>query len=275
MNGSHLDDESLSAALDNISGTPEDEAHLAGCRHCQARLEELAGTAQAVAAPVPARSRDEVDTAIHRALAAAPASPALTGATEAVDLARRSPVRRWVGAAAAVAAAAVLVAGLAIGLTRGGKSSRTVASASGPASSRLEPPGAARPTEAIGRDLGDQSDPKALAALLAARLGGEPDAATGPASAFSPTTTPPLPGVPAPNTPGLPSSGEQSTCLSSAVRAAGLPTVGLDAIRMIAPLRWRGQPALAFVFERQPPANGKVGLVMATSGCTLLTRLPM
>src|SRR6516165_10060007 len=112
MNGSHLDDESLSAALDNISGTPEDETHLAGCRHCQARLEELAGVAQAVAAPVPARSRDEVDAAIQRALAATPASPAATEATKPVDLGHRRPLRRWIGAAAAVAAAAVLVAGL-------------------------------------------------------------------------------------------------------------------------------------------------------------------
>src|SRR6516225_9863204 len=127
MNGSHLDDENLSAALDNISGTPDDEAHLAGCHHCQARLRELAGTAQAVASPVLARSRDEVDAAIERALAASPASPVSTGPTDPINLAHRRQVRRRAATAAAVAAAGVLVAGLAIGLTRTGKSSRTVA----------------------------------------------------------------------------------------------------------------------------------------------------
>jgi hypothetical protein len=274
MNGPHLDDESLSAALDNISGTPDDEAHLAGCRQCQARLGELASTAQAVAAPVPARSPEEVDAAIQRALAATPPLPARTGAAEPVDLADRRPVRRWLVATGAVAAAAVLVAGLAIGLTRSGKSSPRVASTSGPASSRSEPAGAAGPTAAIGRDLGDQSDPKELAALLTARIGGGPAAASGPASAVSSTTAPPPGALPTTNG-AVPSSGEQSTCLSSAVRAAGLSNVGLGVIRMIAPLRWRGQPALAFVFERQPPATGSVGLVVGTSGCTVLTRLPM
>src|SRR5690349_10358595 len=111
MSGPHLDDETLSAALDNISGTPDDEAHLADCRDCQARLGELAGAAQAVARRVPARSHDDVDAAIERALAASPASPASTTETQPVDLAHRRPVRRWLGAVAAVAAAAVLVAG--------------------------------------------------------------------------------------------------------------------------------------------------------------------
>jgi hypothetical protein len=274
MNGSHLDDETLSAALDNISGTPDDEAHLAGCHHCRARLGELAGMAQAVAAPVPARSRDEVDAAIQQALAATPASPAPTVATEPVDLAHRRQVPQWAAAAAAVAAAAVLVAGLTIALTRSGRSNHTVASASGPASSRSEPEGAAGPTAAIGPDLGDRSDPRELAALLTARLREEPGAATNEAPASS-TPTPPLPALPVPTTTGVPSSGEQSTCLPSAARAAGLPNAELGAIRLIAPLRWRGQPALAFVFERQPPATGRVGLVMATSDCRLLSRLPM
>lgn len=274
MNGSHLDDESLSAALDSISGTPDDEAHLAGCPQCQARLGELAGTAQAVAAPVRARSPEEVDAAIQRALAATPPLPAATGAAEPVDLAQRRPLRRWLAAAGAVAAAAAVVVGLAIGLSRSGKSSQTVASTSGPASSRSEPAGAAGPTTAIGPDLGDQSDPKELAALLIARIGGEPAAASGPASALSPTTAPP-PGALPPTTEAVPSSGEQSTCLASAVHAAGLPNAELGVIRLVAPLRWRGQPALAFVFERQPPATGSVGVVVGTSSCTVLTRLPM
>jgi hypothetical protein len=292
MKSPHLDDESLSAALDNFSTTPDEEAHLAGCPDCQARLVELASVARAVAAPVPARSRDEAEGAIQRALAATPASAAptgatgATGATEPVDLAHRRPLRRWLGAAAAVAAAVVLVGGLTIGLTRGGKSSRTVASRSASAPSRPEPAEAAGPgvsgelnagggpTAAIGRDLGDQSDPKELAALITARLAGGPDAANDSGAALPRTATPP-PGPPAPNTPGVPSSGEPSACLPSAAGAAGLPNMPLSAIRLIAPLRWRGQPALAFVFERQRPATGRIGLVVGTSGCTILSRLPM
>jgi hypothetical protein len=286
MNGPHLDDEHLSAALDDVSGTPDDEAHLAGCPDCQARLGHLASMAEAVGAQVPARSPSEVDTAIRRALDAAPASSALEPAAAAgpVDLARHRPVRRWLEAGAAVAAVAVLIAGVAVGLTRSGKSSHSAAAKSEAPSSRFGPAGALGPTAGagpagvvgagIGGDLGNQSDPKELAALLTARLGEVPGATKGPGSAISPATTPP-PVAPATAAPAAPSEGAQSTCLSPAARDAGLPAAPPGGVRLVAPLRWRGQPALVFVFDRQPPATGRVGVVVATPGCTLLRRLPL
>jgi hypothetical protein len=286
MKGPHLDDESLSAALDDVSGSPDDEAHLAGCPDCRARLGQLASIAEAVGAPVPARSPSEVDAAIRRALDAAPASggPEPPAAPEPVGLARHRPVRRWVEAGAAVAAAAVLIAGVAVGLTRSGRSSHTAAAKSAAPAPRSGPPGALGPTAGagsagvagagVGSDLGNQSDPKELAALLTARIGEVPGPTKGPGSASSPTIAP-SPSAPATTAAAVPSVGAESTCLSSAVRAAGLPAAPPGVVRLVASLRWRGQPALVFVFDRQPPATGRVGVVVATPGCTLLRRLPL
>jgi hypothetical protein len=273
MNGPHLDDENLSAALDDISSTAGDQAHLAGCSVCQARLGQLASIAEAIAAPVPPRPSDEVTAAIQQALASAPARSAPAAATGPAMIPSHRPPRRWLAVAGAAAAAAVLVATVGVLLIRGGSGKTgSIAAKAGPTSSQLAPAQAA-----IGGELGEQSDPKVLAGLLTARLT-EGSAAASSGGAGSPAGIAPSPSGPLPGSqPVVPSTGPEpdSSCLLPAMRAAGQAGDHPGALRLVARLRWRGLPALVFVFDRQPPAAGRAGVVIATSGCTLLNRLPM
>ena len=71
----HLDDETISAALDDEPIDDDARAHLDGCASCRARLDAFGRVAAAVAAPVTAPSASSRDDAIAAALAAA-AAPA-------------------------------------------------------------------------------------------------------------------------------------------------------------------------------------------------------
>jgi hypothetical protein len=181
--------------------------------------------------------------------------------------------------AGAAAAAAVIIAGVAVVLARSGNGRNASVAASSGAESRSASAGAAPssttsllpgPTGArIDSDLGEQSDPKQLAALLTARLSGNSAAAPTAGAAIAPLSPGP------PGQPAAPTIEAQSTCLQGAIGAAGQAGEHLGALQLVAPLRWRGVPALAFVFERQPPAAARAGVVVAMSGCTLLSHLPM
>lgn len=69
----HLDDESLSAAVDG-EATVAEQAHLSTCSRCQAEVQARAAVARAVGAPVTPRSPAAVNAAIAQALGALPQS---------------------------------------------------------------------------------------------------------------------------------------------------------------------------------------------------------
>ena len=268
MTAPHLDDDTLSASLDNVRGTPEDQVHLAGCPDCQARLGQLARVAEALAAPVSARSPGEVSAAIARAVAT---RSSVTAEVPPIRARGHAPARRWLAAAVGTAAAVALVTGVAVVLSRSGsRSNETTAASAGVASSQAAPPQAALQ----GGDLGEQSDPNQLARLLTARLGGPgaaPSARVAPGAGVAPSAGGPLSSA----GPANPSIEAEPPCVGPALRAAGLPGERRSAMVLVAPLHWRGRAALVFVFDRSTPPGGRAGVVMGSPDCGLLVTLPM
>jgi negative regulator of sigma E activity len=100
-------------------------------------------------------------------------------------------------------------------------------------------------------DLGDQTDPAALARIVDARL-----------AALPPNTSPELSTrVPIP-----------LSCVNQGAAAVGLagdPVV----LRYLARVRWQGQDAVVLVFDR--PAGGVAGVVMRQQDCATLTMLSL
>ena len=280
MTTPHLDEEALSAALDGAASDAE-QAHLSSCRDCQATMAALAAVARAVAAPVTPPPRREIDAAIERAVAAS-ALPPLTVTPPAVGSpGGRHGRARWLVTAGAVAAAVVLVGAIVAG-TRSVSVHRT---------SSANAPGVASPTTTsgpiAGADLGDQSNSAALSDLVLAALGphgpseGTPPPAVNPPAAASSAATGPA--ATAAASIGGVSGGGLSTA-SSAVAPNALPTCTAQArgylgsaaagaaLRFSAPLRWRGQPAVAVVFSGP---NGLAGAVMSSATCSLLVVLAL
>jgi hypothetical protein len=160
--GHHLDDETISAALDGEPIDGDARAHLDGCASCRARLDAFGRVAAAVGAPVTAPSASARDDAIAAALAAdvAPAQP-------------RRNLTPWLAAAAVVVlllVAVPLIAALSSGddhdqaatsardnATSGGVST---GAASGEATTK-----AARPPDLGALDAGN------LAAVVGRRVG--------------------------------------------------------------------------------------------------------
>lgn len=293
MTTDHLDDDALSGAVDGAA-TAAEMAHLTSCPACQARQASLAAVARAVGAPVPRRSRPQVDDAVALALAAwspgeaeevsspfgiaaapAPASrpptrdpppPVLEGAR----LRRGAP--RWLPVAAGIAAAVVILGGV-VAVTRGHSASRTTAASEAPTSTVA----ASAPSAAPSADLGDQSDPIVVARLVDAAVsrgaaaGAAPASASasapsaaassGPASSIAPRVAqnlvPPLP-----------------ACANQARDAVGLaaPATGSSVLSYVASVRWLGQPGVVVVFSG--PA-GLSGAVMKTADCSVLAILPL
>ncbi len=279
----HLDEEALSAALDD-EGSAAEMAHLAGCRRCQAGVARLGELSRAVAIPVPPRSENEVTASIQQALRSQPAPASglasippiagmppgpgpgpgpgpVRGSRPPPGRTRIEP-RRWVVAAASIAAAVVVVAAV-VGLSRSSGPSRrvttsaTAAAASAP-SAALGGGEAATTAPAANRtELGDQSDPATLARSLRALLN-QPVAAQ---------ASPPLPdlakGSPAPAT-----TDPVAQCTDQARVAAG--ATGPPALT--ASLRWQGQSAVVLVYNR--PA-GRLAAVMRTADCSRLALVPL
>ena len=259
----HLDDEALSAALDEQASADERQ-HLASCPLCQAGVARLAEVARAVAAPVTPRPVGAVTDAIQRALGApgtrtqeAPAEKGPGGGT-------RLPGRgvRWVMATTGVAAAAVVVAAV-VGLTGGGPSSRLTTSATTAASGPVATAGPA-PVAAAGRmDLGDLADPGALARAVRGRL----DVAAAAAAAPSSSVRGAAQGSPAPDL-AQPATNPAFPCADQARAAAGATATA----RLGASLRWQGQPAVVEVYDRP---TGPVAVVMRTADCARLALVPL
>ena len=194
MTESHLDDESLSAAIDGQDAPAT--AHLAGCAACRARSEALDAARLAVGAPPGVLPTGLADRAVTAALAAyaderaaAESGVAAAGGTRAGDGAVVVPLRRplegppdsftsagpagrqrrrpptWaLGVAAALAA--VLVA---VPLLTRGADDEAATVATGTMADRAAEQAAGVVTD--GGDLGEQSDQLALGSVLTGAVG--------------------------------------------------------------------------------------------------------
>ncbi len=274
MTTPHLDDEALSAGLDGAA-TASEEAHLASCPQCRAQTSALAAIARAVGTPIGPRPAREVDDAVQRALAAwEPAATAAPSLAEPAAMAdgggwepdapsashrwagrpasrRRVGPPRWLGPVAGIAAAILVVGGVAVVLNASTRpSSKTTAATPtlGAASSLAPRRDFAVPS---GGDLGDQSDPKAVARLATASITSRP--------------------VAAPAIDGNPSQPSPAGCQAQAQDALRLAQGSDVTLAYQASLRWRGQPAVVVVFSR---SGGLAGVVMTVPGCSPLAVLP-
>jgi hypothetical protein len=287
MTRSHLDDEALSAALDGAA-TAVEQAHLSSCSICQAHVESLAAVARAVGAPVADRPPSQVDDAIERAVRAwsqsqsesqseseseaeaesfrreswSPAAPTSIQAGGRRSAARRrgaSP--RWLGAVVGIAAAVIAV-GVVVSQSRGGSShSTTTAGLAQPSSASTTAP--ARGASASPGDLGDQSDPAALARLVTNAVGQRAGGDAAAAPAFGATTVAGAAVAPRDQL----STPTCATQAATASRVAGSPTPDY-----VAAVRWRGEPAVVVVFSRP---GGLAGAVMRPADCSVLIVLPL
>jgi hypothetical protein len=206
-----------------------------------------------------------VTAAVSRALAAAAnessgAEPEISSASsmgrtlaDAANDKAPGPGRRRIVALAALAAVFVAVAGIASLLAVGarhGHSTGGTSAAGAPASSGPVQPGAA----AGAPQLGEQSDPAALAATLRRLLGEASSGSAGSAEAAAP-------------------SAPTASCGAAAAASAGLPA---DARPLLtAGLQWRGQPAEATVFDRPAGSGGRIAVVTSIAGCTVLAHAPV
>jgi hypothetical protein len=260
----HLDDERLSASLDGDE--PSAAAHLQGCDDCRARLDSLRAVAAAVAAPVPPLDADRRDAAIAAALAA----PSSAGADNVVPLHR--PARRPFALGAAALLLVVLVAVTV--LSKGDDKGDRAALSSGDMQALSDEAGRVPD----GGDLGDQSDPTALASRLRAVLeppapdaaadstGAEGGGASGAAAMQAPTAAE---AKAARRGGGESFSTNSPDCTATVAREYGR---GLGPLAYRAGLRWEGTPAVVLVY----PITGATGnldrrvLVMAQADCRLL-----
>lgn len=246
MSAPHPDDEQLSAALDGHHG--EALAHAEGCATCTARLAELRAVAALVGAPVPTPPADAAVAAALRAAAVTPLRPR----------SRRGPF-----ALAAAALVLVVLAALSV-ITRDDHHRDTMAADTGAGSAAME--------GAVADELGDQSDPTALAERLrgvveapvvadnaqATRNSGEGGASAGSAP------------VAAPERRALQAGDGAGTPCEPTV--AQEYNAGLGPLVYTASLRWEGTPAVALVYRIEGAAGSldhRV-LVMARPDCRLL-----
>ena len=258
MTTPHLDDEALSAAFDG-EATAAERAHLSTCPACRARLESLAPVARAVGQPVPPPPPEDIDRAVARAVQAA-AGAARGGADIPGTPARRRG--RWLAPAAGVAAAVLIVAGVAALLGRSSRSESRTTSALAPQATAAGPSfnsPASSPAVTPPGDLGNQSDAAAVAALVRAAV------PPGAARSFSPTAA---------NGAGASITGAPPAvvCQGRALAASGLAGDSSAALRYQARLVWRGQPAAVVVFAR---SGGLTGVIVRIADCSVLARLPL
>jgi len=295
--GIHLDDETLSIALDEglrargvpeipgARGVPEitDEvaAHLAGCSECSRRSGLLAA-ARAALAGAPVEPLDELARRRLVTRALAEASPAVPAA------------RRWYrhpGLAGGIAAALLIVIAVTVPILRSGRSERDKTASSEAALLASAP--------FLG-DLGDVSDPAMLRERLQADLGSPSAFATsGGASASKsaadnaapPSTVAPVPAAgatgsgPTPQArtaaPGAPvqatpeaatdASVDQSVAQQCASTVARGPARGA---RLVATGigTYRGSPVVTLAFAREQQTTVYLA---ARDGCRVLASYPL
>lgn len=155
----HLDDDTISAALDGDAIGDASRVHLDECATCRARLDAFRRVATTVGTPVPPPSAVARDAAIAAALAAS-----IAGGRDTVEPRRRN-VGPWLAAAAVILA--LLVAVPLIGALSSGRDTNDAATSSGRdnASSKA----AASPVVDLGA-----LDAANLAATVGERVGASP-----------------------------------------------------------------------------------------------------
>ncbi len=302
MTAPHLDDEQLSAILDE--GDPD--LHLASCAPCSARLDDLTSARSLLAAAPDPLAPGLLDAMLARALDALEESQAPVAAP--VDLrdrrARRRPPPSWLLSAAAAIAVLAGVAGLLQASDRNGSGAGLTAldaeratgggaTADAGATEESAAPVSGADPDVVGGDLGDQSDPAVLTALLqgAAAGGGT---ANGPslsttskavgAEDFGRQTSPGQAESDAPVVAGSPAAGsataaspappstippDRARCRAEAERIGAGRLGGLASTSSV---RWKGEPAEVLVYFLTEPAGGfsRQALVLSRPGCALL-----
>lgn len=262
----HPDDEALSAYYDGESDDAV-ASHVSGCPACKTRLAAFAAIAAAVGQPVQAPPEEVRDIAIAAALDDAHSS----GPSRS-----RPRVPVWaIGIAAGILALAVAVPLLRHASTAASHKSSTAARSNTQTTSNsqtaLSSGGFAGGS---GRDLGAISDTTGLVNALrgigansaagdvAAGDQGQSKAAASGATAPAESA---VPAVPAPA--AVP---EPAPCLDRASAAANLaPSAAVSH----ATLRWKGDPAVAWIFAR--PGQPSIGVVTAADGCQILVTVTL
>jgi anti-sigma factor RsiW len=256
--GSHLDDERLSALVDDEASAGE-EAHAATCPDCAARAAAWRSARDALALAPDPPSAAERAAAVTAALTLADGMGPAVGPPgppgPPVRLAgRRPPPGRRVRIAAGVAVLAA-ISGVSLAVTRGGGSSHTtsgtsVSAPAGPAAAHSAsvsagPAGTGSAgtggAQAVVTLPGDQGPATLVAALRAALR-------------VTPATEDIRPAPPA-----------WRRCLAVAATHAALPPDSTPALQVS--LTYRGAPAQAYVFGS---ARAHIAEVVATPGCSWL-----
>jgi hypothetical protein len=288
MDTSHLDDDALSASLDDALEDAAGQSHLAGCAICAARRDQLAAARSALAAaPV-----EPVDELTRRRLVT-------TALAEAGPAAHRKAWYQRPALAGGVAAVLLALIAAVPFVTGGDNSGDQQA-----ATAALDRAG----SEFLG-DLGDLSDPSALrerfgaqrslALSEEAKATGEADAAGGSGAAEAPkaATAPPLApvsGRPAKPVPAAPTAGAATDTaaepyaqsnqsardeaagggLDRTVAEACARTLAGDvaqgsSLLAVATGTYHDTPAVVAVFSGE---RGTTAYVAARDGCRLLIR---
>lgn len=281
----HLDDEQLSAHLDG-EGHKEAADHIGSCGECEARLAGLLLVSSLVGGSV-AGAPDGVREAAVQAAGSAwrvagrhGGAAGAAGGSVIVDLEGRRRMPRW--ALPVAAAAAVLLVALPVVATlSGGGDDRETAAQVQDRGSGGEADVAASAID--GGDLGDQSDPTALAQAIRGALPGAASEAALAAPAPSPSgsTSADAGEVSAVTSAPVPFSGRTSSqtkgppfrnrpCADTVRTNYG---EGLGPLVYTALVRWQGTPAVVLAYrlaDTGPPGLDYRVLVMARADCRLL-----
>ncbi len=286
MDASHLDDDALSASLDDALEDAAGQTHLTGCATCSARREQLAAARSALAG-APVEPVDELTRRRLLAAALAEAGPALAP--------RRPWYQRPALAGGVAAALLALFASVPFVTGRDSSSNEEAATAS------LE----AAASQFLG-DLGDLSDPAVLRERFGAQRSlalldeahaktatgganaGSGSVAEAPEALSSPSPLSPVAGRPSSAPPAAPAPGPAADTAAQRYGngesdAGGLDRTVADAcartlgdgpargsvLRAVATGTYQGTPAVVAVFEGE---RGTTAYVASRDGCRLLTR---
>jgi hypothetical protein len=237
----HLDDEQLSAVVDGLADADEAE-HVASCHDCQARLQRWQRVlGQLASVPEPAPDAIHREDAISAALAESVSG--IEGAKKRRRLSRAP--------AAGVAAALLVVGGLAFGLSQIGGGSNQASTSSGaarsPSSSGVAAPNAGASSNVTATGLENLGTFGTASSLQAALRQPRPAAS----SARSPGALQTTSGCPT------------KTAADASVRAGTSPAFQ-------AAVTYQGQASTVTVFAT---SSGHVAVVETNSGCALQAKL--
>jgi len=274
--GGHLNDETLSASLDDaLEGVGVIEPHLSSCAACRSRLADLAAASSRVAAAVISLPAPAAAALVARAMDAAAIAPSAPPVGQHRRRRRRPAIHPgWLAGFAAAVLLVLAMPALLSGLGRVGGGTDSESSAESAASgdsagetsidsadaggastdnlaqslSELRGPPTA---DTLAADLGDHTSREVLAARVRSILSER---------ATAPATTGAAPGP------------ERLTAVpcATAVRDAGGGV--LTGGRYMGSARWLGEPSVVLSFDLAPPAPGATArlYVLRPAGCAVL-----